>query len=219
MKVARSLLPFLTIASLFIITGIVLVLITDKYQLHLAVNAQTGGTADQFFANYTHIGDGIVVPIIIILACIIRRKNLVANLTLGITTFALSGLLAQFFKRIVFSDYFRPSKVLEGQLKLIDGVDLHSAHTFPSGHATVSFAMFIFLAFLFHRHRWIQVLLANMAVLAAYSRVYLSQHFIEDIVAGSFLGVACFFLFRWVYDTYIFKGKLQIEKSEESYFS
>ena len=151
MKTARALLPFLTISSLFILTGIALVLITDKYELHLAINAQTGGTADQFFAFYTHVGDGIVVPAIIILACLIHRKNLVANLVLGITTFALSGLIAQFFKRIVFSEYLRPSKVLEGQLNLIEGVNLHSAHRFPSGHSTVSFAMFIFLAFLFNK--------------------------------------------------------------------
>ena len=211
MKVARALLPFLTVATLFILTGIVLVLITDKHQLHLAINAQTGGTADQFFAFYTHIGDGIVVPIIIILACLLYRKNFLSNFALGITTFALSGLLAQFFKRIVFADYLRPSKVLEGKLKLIEGVELHGAHTFPSGHSTVSFALFIFLAFLFKKYRWAQVTCAILAVLAAYSRVHISQHFVEDIVAGAFLGVTCFFLFRWVYDTYVFKGKLGVE--------
>ena len=148
MKLVKALLPFLTVSALFIITGLVLVFITDKHDLHLAINAQTGGTADDFFAFYTHVGDGLVIPIIIILACIIRRKNLVPHLVLGITTFALSGLLAQFFKRIIFSDYFRPSKVLEGKLKLIEGVDLHSAYSFPSGHATVSFAMFISLTLL-----------------------------------------------------------------------
>ena len=213
MNVARALLPFLTISALFILTGIILVFITDKYELHMAINAQTGGTADDFFAFYTHIGDGIVVPIIIVLACVVIRKNFLPNLVLGITTFALSGLIAQFFKRIVFPDVLRPSKVLEGQLRLIDGVDLHSAYSFPSGHSTVSFAMFIFLAFLFRKFRWAQGVCGILAVLAAYSRVHISQHFVEDIVAGSFLGVACFFLFRWVYDTYVFKGKLGVQES------
>src|SRR5690606_26118078 len=103
----------------------------------------------------------------------------------------------------------RPSKILEGKLNLIEGVDLHSAYSFPSGHATVSFAMFIFLAYLFRNYRWAQGIFAILAVLAAYSRVHISQHFVEDIVAGAFLGITCFFLFRWILNQYVFKNKLE----------
>jgi membrane-associated phospholipid phosphatase len=34
------------------------------------------------------------------------------------------------------------------------------------------------------------LLLLLLAVLVGYSRIYLSQHFLADVVAGSFIGVA-----------------------------
>ena len=128
------------------------------------------------------------------------------------TTFALSGLIAQFFKRIVFYDYFRPVRAIGADhLNLIEGVDLHGSFSFPSGHSTVSFALFIFLAYLFRNKRYLQVVFAFMAILAAYSRVHISQHFIHDIIAGAILGIAIFFLVFWIFSTYIFKKKLKLE--------
>lgn len=209
MKLFKSLLPFMSITTLFLLTGFILILITDKNELHLSANAFVGGSADQFFANYTHIGDGITVAILVLLLSLIKPKKFLPNFALGITTFALSGLLSQFFKRIVFSDQFRPTTVFGPEnLNLIDGVRLHGSFSFPSGHATVSFALFIFVAFIFRKYRWVQILAAFMAILAAYSRVHISQHFIEDVMAGALLGVCSFYLFHWLFNTYIFKEKL-----------
>jgi membrane-associated phospholipid phosphatase len=210
MKLLRSLLPFLTISGLFILTGFILVMITEKLPLHLSVNAMTGGSSDQFFAIYTHIGDGIVVPIIILLVSLIKKTKFIPHFFLGMVTFAIAGLFAQFLKRIVFSDIGRPSKVLEGQLHLVEGVKLHGSYSFPSGHATVSFGLFIFLAFVFRKYRFAQAICALMAILAAYSRVHISQHFIEDVIAGALLGTLAFFLFHWILNSYIFKGKLDV---------
>lgn len=212
MNLVKALLPFLSIAVLFILTGFILVLITDQKELHLSINATTGGSADQFFALYTHIGDGVVVPVIILLASGIKRNNFIQNALLGLVTFALSGLIGQFFKRIVFSDHMRPSHVLEGKLHLIEGVKMHSAYSFPSGHSTVSFALFIFIAFLFRKYRSVQALCAILAILAAYSRVHISQHFVEDIIAGASLGILCFFLFHWIFNQFIFRGKFSIQE-------
>ncbi|MBD3635893.1 MAG: phosphatase PAP2 family protein [Crocinitomicaceae bacterium] len=211
MKLIRTLLPFLTIAGLFLLTGLILVLITEKEKLHLSVNGVTGGPYDQFFAWYTYIGDGLVVPVIVLLVSLAYPKKFVPHLVLGLTTFAISGLLAQFFKRVVFSDYFRPSVVLEGKLHLIDGVNMHGGFSFPSGHSTVSFGLFIFIAYVFRKYRSIQGFCAILAILAAYSRVHISQHFIEDIIAGAFLGILTFFLMHWILGKFIFKEKLVVQ--------
>jgi len=212
MRLAKSILPFLVITTLFLLTGLILISITDKTLLHLSANAFVGGTADTFFKNYTHIGDGVTIAIIIPVICLFDRKKFVPNVLLGMTTFALSGLIAQFFKRIVFYDYFRPVKAIGAEhLNLIEGVDLHGSFSFPSGHSTVSFALFIFLAYLFRSKRYLQVLFAIMAILAAYSRVHISQHFIQDIIAGAILGVGIFFLVYWLFSKYLFKSKLKLE--------
>lgn len=209
MKLIRELLPFLSIAGLFILTGTILVIITDKIQLHLSANAMVGGDADAFFAYYTHVGDGITVAIAVLLFSLVKYKRFLPYFSLGILTFAISGLLSQFFKRVIFSDVARPSKAIGSEyLNLVDGVDLHGSFSFPSGHSTVSFALFIFIAFVFRKYRSIQAIAAIMAILAAYSRVHLSQHFIEDIIAGAFLGISTFYIIFWVLNRFVFRNKL-----------
>ena len=60
-------------------------------------------------------------------------------------------------------------------------------HSFPSGHATTSFACATVLALLLPRLR---VPLFLLAAAIAWSRVYVGVHYPLDVVAGAALGVA-----------------------------
>ena len=96
---------------------------------------------------------------------------------------------------------YRPSKFFElyetYKLHLIDGVKMHSLQSFPSGHTATAFNIFIMLAFIV-KSNTLKLLFFIMAVLVAYSRVYLSQHFLMDITAGSVVGVTIMVLvFIW----------------------
>jgi undecaprenyl-diphosphatase len=59
--------------------------------------------------------------------------------------------------------------------------------SFPSGHATVAFASATVLALAVPRLRWP---LYGLAVLIAWSRVYVGVHYPGDVLAGAVLGVA-----------------------------
>jgi membrane-associated phospholipid phosphatase len=59
--------------------------------------------------------------------------------------------------------------------------------SFPSGHATSAFALFLCLAFL-SANRYIKLISFMSACFIAFSRVYLSQHFLIDIYFGSIIG-------------------------------
>ena len=206
MKLVKELLPFLLITSLFLLTGLTLTLITDQQLLHLSINSFVGGSANTFFKYFTHVGDGITVAVLIVIFSLFRYRQYFAYLSLGLTTFAISGLFTQFLKRVIFASYPRPIKVFgEEELILIQGVKLHGSFSFPSGHSTASFALFIFLAYVFRKTRYAQVLCAFAAILAAFSRVYLSQHFTEDIIAGGIIGISTFFLMEWLHRRYFFK--------------
>ncbi len=65
-------------------------------------------------------------------------------------------------------------------------VDLPSTSSFPSGHATVSFACATVLALAVPRLR---TPLFALAALIAYSRVYVGVHYPADVLAGAALGV------------------------------
>ena len=62
-----------------------------------------------------------------------------------------------------------------------------STFSFPSGHATVSFACATVLALALPRLRWP---LYVLAALVAFSRVYVGVHYPFDVLAGAVLGVA-----------------------------
>jgi membrane-associated phospholipid phosphatase len=64
---------------------------------------------------------------------------------------------------------------------------LLTSRSFPSGHATSAFAIFLAVA-LISGNRYVKVLCFIFACLVAFSRVYLSQHFLIDIIAGSMIG-------------------------------
>ena len=61
------------------------------------------------------------------------------------------------------------------------------SHSFPSGHATTSFACATVLALTFPRF-WLPLLVLAAAV--AWSRVYVGVHFPLDVLAGAVLGAA-----------------------------
>jgi undecaprenyl-diphosphatase len=61
-----------------------------------------------------------------------------------------------------------------------------STHSFPSGHATTSFACATVLA---HYVPRLRVLFFFLAALIALSRVYNGMHYPTDVIAGAVLGV------------------------------
>jgi membrane-associated phospholipid phosphatase len=76
-------------------------------------------------------------------------------------------------------------------------VALHHKYSFPSGHATSVFTAAVIVSLFFLEKKWIAILCFAIAVLTAYSRVYLGEHFVMDVWMGSFIGVftgTCCFL-------------------------
>lgn len=63
-----------------------------------------------------------------------------------------------------------------------------SSFSFPSGHATIAFAALPLLYGLYPRLRY---LWAVLALLIAFSRLYLGVHYLSDVVFGAMIGYAC----------------------------
>jgi len=66
-------------------------------------------------------------------------------------------------------------------------VDTPATYSFPSGHATVSFACATVLALAVPR---LSLPLFTLAVLISFSRVYVGVHYPFDVLAGAVLGIA-----------------------------
>jgi membrane-associated phospholipid phosphatase len=80
----------------------------------------------------------------------------------------------------------------------VPGIDLHHTLAFPSGHTTTAFALLILAGFIINR-KYALFGLMLIAWLAGISRVYLSQHFLIDVLGGSLLGVFSALFFYWYF--------------------
>ncbi|MBN2350018.1 MAG: phosphatase PAP2 family protein [Bacteroidales bacterium] len=185
---------FLLPYTVFLILATPVIVLFSKEEVHIFLNRHFSPFFDEFFKTLTFLGSGIFVLGIGIIAMLFSfRKSLFI-----IFTYLGTGLFVQVLKRLVFTDVVRPTKFFEGiyPLHLVDGVKLYAQHSFPSGHAASAFGLFLCLAMM-TRNRSIQFLFFIFSLLVAYSRIYLSQHFLIDIYFGSIIGVAGAVLFYY----------------------
>ena len=73
-------------------------------------------------------------------------------------------------------------------LWLVEGVTRHSIHSFPSGHTATAFT-FVLLIALTVKTLDVLTLSFIVALLIAYSRIYLGQHFPLDIGGGIIVSI------------------------------
>lgn len=187
---------------LFIIVGFTLLLKLGKKDSFIYLNSIHTETLNNFFTYYTHVGDGLFAILLGILAVIIFRNKPYGLAILF--SYVFSGISAQVIKRLV--DAPRPKLYFEngGYDQFIEGVKLYSQNSFPSGHTATVFAMFTVLS-LFISNKNYQWLFLIFAIGVGYSRIYLAQHFLLDVLVGSFIGVITGILAYYitVYNIYI----------------
>jgi membrane-associated phospholipid phosphatase len=115
-----------------------------------------------------------------------------------ITTFIASALVAQIMKNLFSMP--RPKQFFPaGQYSyFIDGVTHIGFASFPSGHSTSVFALATLLA-IFDTNKTGNILYLLAAVAVGYSRIYLGQHFLGDVLVGSAIGMLTAVLIHWLF--------------------
>jgi membrane-associated phospholipid phosphatase len=194
-------LRFFFILYLVLIAACLIIKLTcTREEIYFAVNARNWPWADSFMPYITHIGDGIttIILAVLLLFFVNYRKAFVL-----IGAYVLSSLTAQILKYIF--DAPRPKLYFQGQpykIHLITGIDQLSLHSFPSGHTVTIFSTTLVIAYWCNNKIW-GIPLFLLAILVGYSRMYLSQHFFEDVTAGSVIGVVITAI--WLFWTANFK--------------
>lgn len=176
---------FFAAFALYFLVGGFLIMRFGKGEMELLINRGHTHLADQFFSYFTHVGDGLFFVIFSILLLFYRWKWGL----LSLLSFALSGILAQFFKKVLFPGAPRPRAFFgeTASVYYVPGVEIFTSQSFPSGHSASAFAMFCLLALLL-QNQWTALLCVLLAITASFSRVYLMQHFFIDTYFGALLG-------------------------------
>jgi len=181
---------FLLPSLVFLLAGLIACLSFAKEEVHIWMNSWHSPFLDVIFRGWTLLGAGWVLVALSLLAALFRIRT---GLTL-LTCYLLPGLTAQLLKLLFFQGTPRPVRYFElkgidFELPLVPGVEVHMWKSFPSGHTAAAFGVFFGIS-LFLRSRILQFLLFIAALGVAFSRIYLSQHFLIDTLGGAVFGLA-----------------------------
>lgn len=190
-----------------------------KPELHMLLNSYHTSILDMFFKYYSVMAEWPLY-LLALLPLFWKRPKLTLFFAMCELT---GGAILQVMKHIICYD--RPVVVFEHYhdltLPLVQGVTMYHSNSFPSGHAS-TFFMFctccaIILACHYSRGGRLNKLQSQMlfhasllmllllAALGAYSRVYLSQHFLSDVCVGSIIGFTTPFLMFYFFRSKVLK--------------
>ncbi len=191
-------------AIVWIIT-LYLSLVIPKGQELLAISENRNTFADFLFPIITLLGE--IYPYIIAgIIFFIQKKG---QKSIWITLLGTGAALLSYG----FKNYFaapRPKVYFEQLLNRpewvsqIEGVALANSFTssFPSGHTLAAFAFYTFIALLVENN-FIKIMLLSIAILVGFSRMYLFQHFINDVVWGALIGTVWAIILFFIYNIFL----------------
>ena len=211
----------LLLTSLFILflIGLYPLYAFDKVPLLLMLNKWHHPILDDFFLYITWLGDGITYGLLLIILAL--RGYTIRKLLIGGISFCLMSVVVQSMKRIFFVDCLRPLALISPNLLHVpDGVICHKTLSFPSGHVGTTFTAICFLYLILPKKRKIyNSLLLIAALLIAYSRLYLCQHFYTDVYIGAWIGaITPLFVYRALIN-FNWKKRPWLDKSIKEIFS
>jgi len=179
-----------------------------KPELHMLLNSHHTSLQDTFFKYYSVLAEW---PLYLLALLPLLWKKIKITIFFAMCELT-GGAILQILKHIISTD--RPISVFEHYhdlvLPLVQGVTMYHSNSFPSGHASTFFMFCTSLAIILAYHynqadkphnvktqilfNMSLLLLLALAVMGAYSRVYLSQHFLSDVCVGSIIGFTTPFL-------------------------
>lgn len=200
----------------FLIIGFGFLILNGKSQSHIIINQYHSDFGDLFFKYVTYLGDGIVFPVLIIAMMFLKFRWSLYFLTASLLT-----LLAIYLtKQVLFHGDPRPLAFFQDayNLYLVDGVKIHRNNSFPSGHTTTAFAVFTLLIIIV-KNNYLNFAFAFLAIFASFSRVYLSQHFLIDILSGAILGITIALISAQIIDKICYLNKITLDERISVKFS
>ena len=161
-------------------------LLWGKNEAFLHLNANLGLIADKVFEYSSYLAEGwIWIPYFIVMVGLYKKDT-----AFILMNFLVSTLLTQFAKNFIFGTAMRPmaSGLDATQIHTVDGVEIHTFNSFPSGHTATAFTLFLLTTYLFP-NKYVLTIGIVYAMVCGYSRIYLAQHFPLDLAGGIFVAL------------------------------
>ena len=217
MSQAKHILPFLVPTIVLALILAVALLVQPKAELHLALCQHHTAWLDQWVPPFTNLVDWL--PYLAVVFLLFYRAGWATFL---VSNLLLSTLIVQPIKHLVNAP--RPitwfaENMPDVTLPLVEGVRMNHWLSFPSGHTTTFFVLFFTLSIILSAENIkgkniLSFCCFLCATFGAYTRIYLSQHFAWDVLAGILIAIFStlilyFFLVKKTKNTQFWAWKVQ----------
>lgn len=221
----KNSIPFLVATCIFCIILGICIAYYDKAAMHLWLNGTHTITGDFFLQYYTYVGEW--VPYVVVALLLFYKAGWASFLLVDVLVSGGLGQIVKYIADTDRPYMFFAKHYPDIRLQLVDGVEMSKWYSFPSGHTITFFAFFMTLAIILcevvrtypyeqQPHNtsssrqstdsrstvviryWLSIVCFLLAVLGGYSRIYLNQHFAEDILGGAVLGTLTTFALLFV---------------------
>lgn len=188
LDIVKKNLPFFIVFLVFLIAGLILLLTTGKGDLVLFFADHRSPSGDLLFRFASKMGEAVPYLLAIVVLLFYRFRYALLMPVVGILVSIVSLITKSFFDHDRPSAYFKELGIFD-QINLVEGIQLWGKYSFPSGHTMSAFAIYGLLAFLAGWKKSFGMVMILFAILVGLSRVYLVQHFFQDVYLGAILGV------------------------------
>lgn len=172
----------------FLLVGLLPLVLLSKQDINLLVNEHVANyTLDSFFILYSWIFEGWCVVVIALVLVFVSKKKLLMFIVAGL----LCSVITLLLKDVVIGNMPRPTKFLplDSFTHILEDITIYEKqYSFPSGHSTLAFSLMSLFASFSRKHSWC-ILFFFIALSAAFSRIYLLQHFFVDVYVGACIGM------------------------------
>ena len=181
---------FFYLLAVLLLIGSFPFVIFDKVSFFILLKQWHHPAADYIALYLTWLGDGVTYLVLLLMVALFHtscRKLIIMG-----GSFLCMSIVVQLLKRVFFSYMLRPMAFfpIDGSLYLVDGVRLLKDLSFPSGHAATIFVLISLIQLLSRSKKKIySIILLGLALMVAYSRIYLCQHFYIDVYVGAWIGI------------------------------
>ncbi|HZG15206.1 MAG TPA: phosphatase PAP2 family protein [Candidatus Bathyarchaeia archaeon] len=162
-----------------------------------------------FMSVLTHLGgsEGLIpIGVVLVVLAIWKRTRVEA-------LFLLMALLGAEIVNELAKQIFDRPRPADGHL-----IELPSSYSMPSGHAMISSALYVMLAYQVKRNykqagaMWIAAFLYLLVFGVSLSRVYLGVHYFSDIAVGAAFGLSWYFVTRYTYEKAVLRWRTPLRE-------
>ncbi len=193
-----------TLYGVTFILGLLILFVIDKGEAVLFFSDHRTKTGDWLFKYGTKLGEHYIYVFSLIILLFVKFRHAIAVPLLGLLVTLVAFVGKELFRIDRPKRFFSDLGLFE-DIRLVEGVIVHSgASSFPSGHSMSGFALYTFFALCLKEKGAMALFLGLIAIMVGISRVYLVQHFLEDVIAGGLIGT---FLAIFWYSFHLLWGK------------